>query len=72
MTEAAAEIQQLLTQLAQTYPNEADRQVAVIKREAKRNPNFKARLIGATKAGGVEAMKQLLDYLQKSGGKCRS
>lgn len=35
LTEAAAEIQQLLTQLAQTYPNEADRQVEVVKREAK-------------------------------------
>jgi hypothetical protein len=35
LTEAAAEIQQLLIQLAQTYPNETDRQVEVVKREAK-------------------------------------
>lgn len=50
LTEAAAEIQQLLTQLAQTYPNEADCQVEVVKREAKRNPTFKARLVSAAKA----------------------
>lgn len=66
LTEAAAEIQQLLTQLAQTYPNEADRQVEVVKREAKRNPTFKNRLVSAAKAGGVEAVKQLLDYVFKN------
>ncbi len=66
LTEAAAEIQQLLTQLAQTYPNEVDRQVEVVKREAIRNPSFKSRLASAAKAGGVEAVKQLLDYVFKN------
>lgn len=66
LTEAAAEIHQLLTQLAQTYPNETDRQIEVVKREAKRNPTFKTRLVSAAKAGGVEAVKQLLDYVFKN------
>lgn len=66
LAEAAAEIQQLLNQLAQTYPNETERQVEVVKRAAKRNPTFKKRLLEAAKAGGVEDVKQILDYVFKN------
>lgn len=66
LAEAAAEIQQLLNQLAQSYPNETERQVEVVKREIKRNPTFKKRLLEAAKAGGVEGVKQILDYVFKN------
>jgi molybdenum cofactor biosynthesis enzyme len=38
----------------------------VVKREVERNPTFKGRLLSATKVGGVEAVKQLLDYVFKN------
>ena len=66
LAEAAAKIRTLLAQLSQTYDNESDRQVEAVKREADRNGNFRARLLGAAKAGGVEAAKQLLDYVFKN------
>jgi len=66
LAEAAAKIQALLAQLSQTYDNESDRQVEAVKREADRNGNFRARLLSAAKAGGVEAVKQLLDYVFKN------
>ena len=66
LAEAAAKIRTLLAQLSQTYDNESDRQVEAVKREADRNGNFRARLLSAAKAGGVEAVKQLLDYVFKN------
>ncbi|RMF66834.1 MAG: hypothetical protein D6742_08980 [Cyanobacteria bacterium J069] len=66
LTEAAAKIQALLAQLSQTYANESDRQVEAVKREADRNSTFRDRLLSAAKAGGVEAVKQLLDYVFKN------
>jgi len=63
LAEAAQRIQALLQQLSQTYPTEAERQIEVVKREIVRNPTFKGRLLSAGKAGGVEAVKQLLDYV---------
>ncbi|WAL58720.1 hypothetical protein [Thermocoleostomius sinensis] len=66
LAEAAAKIQQLLAQLAQTYPSPTERQIEAVKREANRNPQFRDRLLQATKAGGVEAIKQILDYIFKN------
>ena len=66
LAEAAAQIQALLYQLSQTYANESDRQVEAVKREVKRNPTFRQRLWNAAKSGGVEAVKQLLDYVFKN------
>jgi len=66
LAEAAAKIRTLLAQLSQTYDNESDRQVEAVKREADRNGTFRARLLSAAKAGGVEAVKQLLDYVFKN------
>jgi hypothetical protein len=66
LAEAATKIQQLLNQLAQTYPSPTERQIEAVKREANRNPQFRDRLLKATKAGGVEAVKQLLDYVFKN------
>jgi hypothetical protein len=64
IAEAAAEIQQLLQQLEQTYPNAtaAEKQsvlAVTVQQEIKQNPTFKTRLHNALKEGGIEALKVL-------------
>ncbi|NEP07927.1 MAG: hypothetical protein F6K34_25985 [Okeania sp. SIO4D6] len=64
LADAAAEIQQLLQQLEQNYPNatEVEKQSALaitLQQEIKQNPTLKARLINALKEGGIEALKVL-------------
>jgi hypothetical protein len=65
LAEAAAEIQQLLNQLSLTYPTATTSQkmsvVAKAVDEIESNPTLKARVIGALKAGGTEALKELID-----------
>ncbi|MBE8968467.1 pentapeptide repeat-containing protein [Nostocales cyanobacterium LEGE 12452] len=65
LAEAAAEIQQLLNQLSQTYPTATTSQkmsvVAKAVDKIESNPTLKARVIGALKAGGTEALKELID-----------
>lgn len=56
LSESAAEIQQLLNQLQQTYPGDIERAVC---EEIKRNPTFRDRLRNAFKEGGIESLKQL-------------
>ncbi|MFN6565255.1 MAG: pentapeptide repeat-containing protein [Nostoc sp. ChiSLP01] len=66
LVQAAAEIQQLLNQLSQTYPTATTSQrmtvVAKAVDEIESNPTLKARVIGALKAGGTEAFKELIDH----------
>jgi hypothetical protein len=66
LAEAAAEIQQLLQQLEQNYPTTTPlEREAVVKEALKQiesNPTFKARVMGALKAGGTEALKELVDH----------
>ncbi|QSJ19058.1 hypothetical protein JYQ62_10140 [Nostoc sp. UHCC 0702] len=66
LTQVAAEIQQLLNQLGQTYPinTPLEKQIVVTEalKEIERNPTLKARVIGALKAGGTEAFKELVDH----------
>lgn len=66
LTEAAAEIQQLLEQLVQTYPTETLSQPEVVADEAKRqinnNPTLKERIVNVIKAMGVEALKEAIDH----------
>ncbi|NEQ73417.1 MAG: pentapeptide repeat-containing protein [Okeania sp. SIO2C9] len=64
LADAAVEIQQLLQQLEQNYPNatEIEKQSALavtLQQEIKQNPTLKARLINALKEGGIEALKVL-------------
>jgi HEAT repeat protein len=71
LTEAAAEIQKLLEQLAQCNPAlgaEQDRTVALetLHQELKRNPTLKSRLLNAIKAGGTEALKMALETVFKN------
>jgi hypothetical protein len=65
LAEAAAEIQQLLNQLSQTYPTAttSEKMTVVAKAvdEIENNPTLKARVIGALKSGGTEAFKELID-----------
>lgn len=66
LAEAAAEIQQLLQQLEQTYPTSTPREKQIVVAEAieriENNPALKVRVIGALKAGGTEALKELVDH----------
>jgi cell division protein ZapA (FtsZ GTPase activity inhibitor) len=65
LAQAAADIQQLLNQLSQTYPTttSSEKMTVVAKAvdEIESNPTLKARVIGALKAGGTEALKELID-----------
>ncbi|MDZ7970421.1 MAG: pentapeptide repeat-containing protein [Nostoc sp. DedSLP03] len=66
LAQAATDIQQLLNQLSQSYPTATTSQkMAVVARavdEIENNPTLKARVIGALKAGGTEAFKELIDH----------
>ncbi|MHC5771642.1 MAG: pentapeptide repeat-containing protein [Nostoc sp.] len=66
LAEAAAEIQQLLNQLSQSYPTATtSEKMTVVARavdEIESNPTLKTRVIGALKAGGTEAFKELIDH----------
>jgi predicted ATP-dependent protease len=66
LVEAAAEIQHLLQQLEQTYPTntplEKQMVVAEALKQIESNPTLKARVIGALKAGGTEALRELVDH----------
>lgn len=66
LDEAAAEIHQLLEQLAQTYPTETLSQQEVVEQEVKRqinnNPTLKERIVNVIKAMGVEALKEAIDH----------
>ncbi|MDM9580214.1 pentapeptide repeat-containing protein [Nostoc sp. GT001] len=66
LAQAAAEIQQLLNQLGQSYPTNTplEKQIAVTEalKQIDSNPTLKARVIGALKSGGTEALKELVDH----------
>lgn len=73
LADAAKEIQDLLNQLAQTYPTmteaEKQTQAAIVKKaqqDIKQNPTLRDRLRNAFKAGGIEALKQALDTIYKN------
>ncbi|MBE8988802.1 pentapeptide repeat-containing protein [Nostoc sp. LEGE 12450] len=55
------EIQQLLNQLAQTNPT-TDVVTEAIHQKIKTDPTFKARLLAALKAGGLEALKAIFNH----------
>ncbi|NEQ18554.1 MAG: hypothetical protein F6K44_34905 [Moorea sp. SIO3E2] len=64
LADATAEIQKLLQQLEQSYPNatEMEKQSALavtLQQAIKQNPTFKTRLSNALKEGGIEALKVL-------------
>lgn len=66
LVEAAAEIQQLLQQLEQSYPTETFTQKAVVVDEAlkqiEENPRFKSRVVGTLKSAGKEALQEAIDH----------
>ncbi|WP_414755840.1 pentapeptide repeat-containing protein [Anabaena sp. CCY 9910] len=66
LAQAAADIQQLLNQLSQTYPTTTTSQkMTVVARavdEIESNPPLKTRVIDALKARGTEAFKELIDH----------
>jgi uncharacterized protein YjbI with pentapeptide repeats len=69
LAEAAAEIQQLLEQLSATYPTTTITEKSVIATKAiealEKNPAQKAKIIKAVKAGGIAALKELVEPVMK-------
>ena len=65
LTDAAREIQQLLDQLAKTYPiNTQSEKLAVVTKAVEKienDPSWKHRVVSAIKSGGTEGIKELLD-----------
>ncbi|HYX17730.1 MAG TPA: pentapeptide repeat-containing protein [Nostoc sp.] len=65
LAQAAAEIQQLLKQLEQTYPSTTTSQQMVVAAEAinriESNPTLKIRVINAVKEGGLAAFEKAID-----------
>jgi len=65
LAQAAAEIQQLLKQLEQTYPTTTTSQQMVVAAEAvnriENNPLLKERVINAVKSGGLAAFEKAID-----------
>ena len=65
IAEVAAEIQELLEQLSQSYPTSTSKEKTILVAEAvdriEHNPTFKAKVINALKAGGTEAFKEAID-----------
>ncbi|NEQ74178.1 MAG: hypothetical protein F6K23_14725 [Okeania sp. SIO2C9] len=66
LAEAAAEIQELLEQLSQTYPTTTEKEQIELAVEAadeiQKNPTLKSRLIIALTAGGMEALKESIKH----------
>jgi hypothetical protein len=58
----AAEIQQLLYQLSQSYPTTDEAVTEAIHQEIRRNLTLRARLQSALKAGGLEALKAIFNH----------
>ena len=65
LSEAVAEVQQILEQLSQTYPMETVSEKTVAAAEVIKkidaNPTFKNRLINAVKEGGLAGLEKALD-----------
>jgi tRNA U34 5-carboxymethylaminomethyl modifying GTPase MnmE/TrmE len=65
LTEAAAEIKQLLNQLSQVYPTTTVSEQMTLATKAieeiEKKPQLKQRVIGALQSGGAEALKELVD-----------
>ena len=66
LAQAAAEIQELLEQLDKTYDTSTTSGKMQVASEAmetiENNPDFKARIISALKAGGISALESLIDH----------
>ena len=66
LAEAAAEIQQLLIQLEKSYPTDTTTGKMTVATEAIKqidtNPQLHDRILSALKAGGVQAIAQLLNH----------
>jgi uncharacterized protein YjbI with pentapeptide repeats len=64
LADAASEIQQLLEQLSATYPTTTIAEKTAVATKAveaiEKNPNQKAKIVKAVKAGGIAALKELV------------
>ena len=63
LTQAAKDIQSLLSQLSQEYSSDSSALIgAKAIKQVEENPELKTRIIKAIKAGGAEALERLVDH----------
>ncbi len=66
LSEAAAEIQQLLNQLSQTYPTTTTTEKMTVATTAiqqiENNSKLRQRVLSALKAGGIQSLGKMLDH----------
>ncbi|MBD2603911.1 hypothetical protein H6G81_05025 [Scytonema hofmannii FACHB-248] len=66
LSEAAAEIQQLLNQLSQTYPTTTTAEKMIVASVAiqriENNHTLRDRILSALKTGGIQALGQMLNH----------
>ena len=66
LAEAAAEIQELLEKLSETYPSNSQKEKMVIAGEAieqiENNPQLTQKLLSAVKAGSLAALESMLNH----------
>lgn len=62
LAEAAIEIQQLLDQLARTYPVETEDDKIIAVKDIQQKPQLQGKIINALEKGGKKAMEKLVDH----------
>lgn len=62
LPEAAAEIQQLLDQLAKTYPLETEADKTTAMKDIQQKPQLQGRIVNALEGGGKKAIEKLVDH----------
>lgn len=60
--EATVQVQKILNQIAQNRSIDTESIAQWVEREIEQNPTLKTRLIGALKAGGIEALKAIFNH----------
>ncbi len=61
LTEAISEVQNILAQLSQIYPNNIDLQAEKTIRQIENRPSLKQKLISAGKQAGIKALEKAFD-----------
>lgn len=62
LAEAAKEIQQLLDQLAETYPITTETEKSIAIKQIEQQPEMKGRVVSALEKGSKKALEKLVDH----------
>lgn len=62
LTAVNVQVQRILNEIAQTNTTDSTAIAQIVKERVEQNPDLKARLLGALKAGGIEAVKAIFNH----------